>query len=165
MCWKNPFGGFILILILALAPGCGATHLPHQVIEQGSAASQSIEPSFAVITDSERWGEFYRVVHANRIPPPPAPEVDWEKNMALFVAAGWKPSSGYRVELEKVEHQGNSLQVRVHFIEPPEGAITAAVMTQPYVLALVERKPGLEKVTFIDAEGKLLAQVNLKPGG
>ncbi len=159
---NNRYAGLLLTLAFTLILGCGASPLPFKVVEQGSAAMKNQEPTFAVIADADQWGEFYRTIHAHRLPPPPAPEVDWSENLAVFVAAGWKPSSGYRVELESVERAGKSLQVTTRFIAPPEGSVAAAVMTQPYVLALVERTPDVEQVRFFDVDGKLLEEINLK---
>lgn len=154
----------ILMLILTLSTGCAAANpQPFSVLERGSAAMETEGFTFAAATNQDSWQELYGRIHAHRIPPPTPPGVDWQGHLVLMVASGWKPSAGYQVDISRVELMGETLRVYVRTSEPPADSIRAAVMTQPYALALVERPSVLKGVEFIDGAGKVLHRMALVP--
>ncbi|MEW6275924.1 MAG: protease complex subunit PrcB family protein [Bacillota bacterium] len=56
----------------------------------------------------------------------------------IFIAAGEKPTAGYRVEIINIQDDGRGkLTVRYRVSGPPPGRIPAQVITYPYVLARI----------------------------
>ncbi len=73
---------------------------------------------------------------------------------------GQRPTAGYSVEIEEVSREGSVLTVKVRSGEPPSGTLQAAVVTHPYVLVKVARRPGIRQVRFVDAgDGRLLRTI------
>ncbi|WP_305043044.1 protease complex subunit PrcB family protein [Geoalkalibacter sp.] len=154
----------ILMLTLILATGCSAANpQAFSVFERGSAAMETESFTFAAALDQSSWQSLYEKIHAHRLPPPQLPEVDWQKNLIVMVASGWKPSAGYGVDIPRMELKSETLRVFVRTSEPPADSIRATVMTQPYALALVERPAALKVVEFVDGEGQVLQRLDLSP--
>lgn len=155
---------FLLLgmILMALFTGCAkAGPQPFSILEEGSAAMTTEDFTFALAMEQSEWEELYGQIHAHRLPPPRAPGVDFEKNLILMVAAGWKPSAGYQVHISRIEHLGATLQVHIEVHEPPADSLRLTVMTQPYAVILVERPERLEKVEFLDPQREILHRLHL----
>lgn len=149
------FWGFFMAM--SLTAGCTtAAPIHFSVIEQGSAAMTSEGYTFAVANNQNDLSSLYAMIHAHRLPQPEPPSVDWSRHLVVFVAAGWKPSAGYRVDISKIEQREQALKVFVVLTEPPSGSIVATVMTQPYTLAVVEKSAKIKTVAFYDEDGRPL---------
>lgn len=152
---SGAFLGFFMTM--SIAAGCTATTPIHfSLIEQGSAAMTSEGYTFAVASNQNDWSSLYAMIHAHRLPQPEPPRVDWSTHMVVFVAAGWKPSAGYRVDISKIEQSQQALNVFVVLTEPPSGSVVATVMTQPYAIAVVEKSTSINTVAFHDVDGRPL---------
>ena len=151
-----------LVLTMTLISGCAAASpQPFSVLEQGSAAMTTEDFTFAAALEQRKWEQLYAQIHAHRLPAPQPPMIDWEKNLVVLVASGWKPSAGYRVNINRIERRGTRLQAFVEVDEPPAGSLQLTVMTQPYVLALIERPERLQAIEFVDSSGKALHRLEV----
>ena len=87
---------------------------------------------FTVIDDQERWEELWRR-HANRsLPKPPAPQVNWGRDMVIAVSLGPCPSAGYGIAIEGVSETAGALRVEALRTEPDPSSVQAAVITTPF---------------------------------
>ena len=152
---------FVLCGLLWACPAM-TTSIQHHVIERGAAPGQRFAaPRFEVITDAARFRQVFHNLHADQIPPPPAPVIDFERALVILVAMGQRPTAGYRVEIDQVEQQGEALQVSVRYEKPLPQSYHAAVVTQPFVLAQAPKTPGVRRVIFVDQTAKELSLVHL----
>jgi hypothetical protein len=72
--------------------------------------------------------------------------IDFDKQMLIVVSAGDKPNSGYKVSLSGLSVESGKLKVAWKVIAPGKDDITLAVITNPGIVALVDRFAG--KVVF-----------------
>lgn len=100
------------------------------------------DPSQVVVRDAEAFDALWKRNNATRIPAPEKPEVDFEKEMVLFVALGQRPTGGYGVRIEKTHEEGDKLVVEAVETKPAEGALVPMALSSPYDLAAVPRFDG-----------------------
>ncbi len=91
------------------------------------------------------WKSYCRVIDSQggKVPPP---SIDFSKNMVIAVFMGKKPTSGYRIEIEKIEEDKNYIKVYVKEYLPSKNAILMPVITYPFVM--VKLKKTLKPVKF-----------------
>lgn len=100
--------------------------------------------------------------HAHRLgaTPPPLPAVDFDRFRVLALEMGQKPSAGYGFDSKKVTAilKGQSAIVRVTCQRPLPGAMTAQVLTNPWVLI---RLPvgAYDRIRVVDQDNQQLAQI------
>lgn len=107
-------------------------------------------PRELVIKDNDVWQALWKE-HMARVPnPPPAPAIDFEHHDVIALFAGQRPSGGYRIVIDEVTTttwNGESARVvRYHVSSPPAGAVTAQVITTPYLFSI---QPHFSGQTFI----------------
>jgi hypothetical protein len=73
----------------------------------------------------------------------------------IAVFAGSKRTGGYAVQVERIERQGDRLQVQARFTEPAPGAITIQVLTSPAQVVSIERgqAAGVRDAALLDQRG------------
>ena len=156
---------FLLGLTLALAnqyacqktPSTSSTNLsvpnpePIRILRdwQGSQCGVS-QARQLVVRDPGEWKTIWKQMAATREPEPPAPEIDFEKEMVVGVFLGEKPTGGYTVRITRLRSIPEGVEVQVRETSPPPGSLVAQVLTQPYHLVTVERKEG--RVKFVPSE-------------
>jgi len=151
--------------IMALCLGlwtCTATAIQYDVIAKGTAPGPRFaSPRFEVIVDDTQFRQVFQTLHADQIPPPTAPAIDFERAFVLLVAMGQRTTTGYSVEVNQVERYGDVMQVRVRFEEPSPQARHAAMLTQPFVLVQVPKAPGMRQVKVVDQAAIELASLRV----
>ena len=85
-----------------------------------------------VVVQSEREWETLWKQHAPT--GPPLPSVNFAEEQVVGVFAGQRPTAGYRVEIVKVERESSGLDVVYRIESPPQDAIVAQELTQPFHL-------------------------------
>jgi hypothetical protein len=98
-----------------------------------------------VITNKMQWEELWKKT-SKKIPPDPAPEIDFEKESVLFASLGRKNTGGYGITIKNVERSGNSIVVHLEQKEPAKGAMTIQALTAPFHIVAVPKIEG--KVVF-----------------
>jgi hypothetical protein len=68
--------------------------------------------------------------------------IDWDKQMLVVVAAGSKPTGGYRVEVRTLSVKDKTLTVHWKLHNPAPGGIVTTAITYPAQMVLVERFDG-----------------------
>ena len=63
------------------------------------------------------------------------PEIDFQKYDALFLSMGSKPSSGYEIEIDKIDDLGDKIIVHINEMKPPIGGIIMQRISTPYYIA------------------------------
>jgi PrcB C-terminal len=90
-----------------------------------------------VVKSPQEWQVLW-TEHTNYIiPPPPAPDVDFDQSMVVGIFAGTKPSAGYGVTIVDVSARPGKVVVSYQETNPPAGMATPAVITQPYDLKVI----------------------------
>lgn len=100
------------------------------------------EASQVVVRDAQAFEELWKRNNNTRIPTPERPQVDFEKEMVLFVALGQRPTGGYGVRIEETHKEGDKLVVEALETKPKEGALVPMALSSPYDLAAVPRFDG-----------------------
>jgi hypothetical protein len=149
----------VLVCLLVLA--CGASTVSYRIIDQGVAATGPYaSPHFRIISEALAFNNAFKALHATQLPQPKLPAVDFATTAVLVVALGQQPSTGYRVEVERIERQGEMLNVNLQLTTPSPDAARATVMTSPYIVIEVSKQPSWKIVKFFDQEQKLLAELD-----
>ena len=123
----------------------GATTVPVQTLLE-STQSGLVEPQRTVVRTSEAWQSVWSRATANRVPAPPAPEVDFGTHMVVVVSLGRRSSGGYSVSVESASRRGDGLYVTVEEVAPEAGCFTTQALTAPVAAARVPRAAEVEFV-------------------
>ena len=124
--------------MLAVAIGVVVGQVMLSVVTVASGAmSQMVESQQVVVRTTDEWWRLW----ARHAPNADAPDVDFDESMVVGVFLGRRPTPAFRVEITAVEAIGD--QTVVTFIEhrPDPGAMVARVLSAPYHLIRVERRP------------------------
>ncbi|MDE3153911.1 MAG: protease complex subunit PrcB family protein [Acidobacteriota bacterium] len=128
-----------LLFALALTP----QNLPMQVLAQGPLSDIGTARQVVVRTEDE-WQALWRQHGVTKLPP----TVDFTQNLVAGVFLGSRPSSGYKVEISRAYADGQDLVIEYKVEKPAPGAMTAPIITSPYILVLLPAHPG--PVRFVD---------------
>jgi hypothetical protein len=99
-------------------------------IGQGTA-SGIVDPLEIVIQSEQELQDFWKQHAPSGSPPPP---VDFATDLVVGIFAGQRPTSGYQVEIVRVERGGTGIHVIYQIKSPPKDALVAQVLTQPFHL-------------------------------
>src|SRR5688572_11091414 len=123
------------VMVFPLLYACVATSVTYDIIARGTAPGPRFaSPAFEVIADETRFLQVFQALHADQLPAPEPPAIDFAHGFVLLVAMGQRATTGYRVEIARLERHGDVLRVSVRFDEPDPQARYAALVTQPFVL-------------------------------
>lgn len=101
------------------------------------------DPVTLVIRDAGAWEETWARIVARIGPPkPPAPAVDFSKEMVLLVAMGTRPSGGYTAQILRAASGPGGIVVDWVATSPGANCFTTAALTQPIDIVLVPRADG-----------------------
>jgi hypothetical protein len=108
-----------------------------RTIEQGDHSLFDAGRQLVARTPAE-WNALWRE-HAGERPQPP---VDLSKEMVVGVFLGSRPTAGFTIRIAGVDEKDGAVVVRYRETRPPQGGLTAQVLTSPYHLAAVARRAG-----------------------
>ena len=96
-----------------------------------------------VVRTADEWRDLWRQHASTVIPAPDAPAVDFTRDMVVCVTIGTRPTYGYAVEIVRLAPVDDG-HFRVEIAErtPPPGAMTSAVVTQPYHMVVTAKRAG-----------------------
>lgn len=97
------------------------------------------DPVRTVITDEAAWAEAWGTLHATVSPTPERPSIDFDASVLVLAAMGTRPSTGYSVIIEKVQHHDGVLYVSLLERSPGSSCITGAALTAPAHVVQVPR--------------------------
>ena len=101
-----------------------------------------------VVRDAAAWAALWDRVAGFVIPRPPAPAVDFARDMVLFAAAGSRSSGGYSLGFGAVYESGGTYYAVVVESVPGQRCLSAGVITTPAAAVSVARATG--PVRFVE---------------
>jgi hypothetical protein len=128
--------------VLLLLAGCGGKARP-VAYEDLTPKVGPLEFTHITVDLSRTRAELLKVLRRNnpgrklRVPP-----IDYTRQETFLVAVGPRSSTGYALQIVRVEDQGGHIQVVVHEQAPSLGDRVRARVTYPFrLLALDSQKP------------------------
>lgn len=106
-------------------------------IAKGDASGQQTSRQVTVRTPAE-WQALWK----DHSPDGKMPAVDFNSNMVIGVFLGSRPSAGYGVEIVGVRTQAKDLIVEYIEKQPGRDMMTAQILTEPFHLVAVAKRPG-----------------------
>ncbi|MGF1669888.1 MAG: protease complex subunit PrcB family protein [Balneolaceae bacterium] len=124
-------------------------------IEQSQTGSYKFsEKTNEVINDPGSFATLWDDLHANRIPLPELPEVDFTEYTVIASMMGIQNSGGHSIEILKVANADNVIGVKIEEREPGAGCVTTAVLTSPFHIVKIPKTSGsdirftTDRITF-----------------
>jgi hypothetical protein len=114
---------------------------PPRTLDRGDQSNVD-EQQQVIVRNAAEWKTLWQKHSPDR----PQPRVDFDTEMVVGLFAGSRNSAGYGVEIVSAEEKAGGVVVRYRQREPGSGAITAQILTFPYHLVAIPRRPGA--VTF-----------------
>jgi len=136
---------------VAVAPSVPTDSVPltfREIPGAQTQASSHTDSSRVVIRDAAQWGRFWEAIVANVSPSPPAPPIDFQRQMVLAAAMGQRPSGGYVISIDAVYLSGGTVHAVVKSVVPGPTCGSASVMTAPVVAVTIDRVDG--EVRFVE---------------
>lgn len=87
------------------------------------------------------WTALWQRVHSRRRPTPPLPEVDFEREMMVVVAAGQHRTGGHSIRIDRAWREGAKTIIVVHEEAPGPGCIVASAITSAVDIARLPVAP------------------------
>jgi PrcB C-terminal len=143
--------GLTAMLLVGCASNAWAEPLPIRTLVKG-AFSGIQEPKQEVIRDKATWEKTWAKHSASSKSAGKMPEVDFSKEMVIFVTMGRKNTGGYSIQVTKVEPMGDKLRITVSRTAPPAGAMTIQALTAPFQIVAVPKSDLSPK--FVETENK-----------
>jgi hypothetical protein len=126
---------------------------PFEVIRSGPQTGiQANSSQSNVVTDRFELDELFKQITSRQLPAPDAPDVDFDKNVVIYIARDPKPSAGYGLKVRSVKCARGVMTVDLQEVNPQGGANQAQMITQPYVLVTTARCPKLMQVEITGAD-------------
>jgi hypothetical protein len=138
------FVGALAIVLLAAA--CGAE--PPQEPDAAPLAFEILldaphsgldEPVREVVRDAARWQTLWAEIHRRVSPVPPAPTVEFAREMVIVVGLGTRRSSGFEVQIQSVVMHEDRLEVAVRETCPDPGGMVGMALTHPVQAVRLDR--------------------------
>ncbi len=110
------------------------------LFEIAASGRQGVAPDqdrFALVNDAAALSAFWSEVQANALTPPALPDARFGSETLVAVQLATRPSSGYGIDVQRVERRDGEVFIDLVLTEPAEGAITSTVITNPWVLIRV----------------------------
>jgi len=123
----------LALLPLALTVGCKSndgSNVSWRSLAR-SPLSGVAEPGLRVARNADEWRELWSLHGRVAVQPPAAPELDLERDMAILVSDGQKPSAGWSLEVTNLTIENGELIVHARLSAPPADTMQAQVVTAP----------------------------------
>lgn len=108
-----------------------ATKILHTAIYTSSG--QSYVERIQIISDSETYRSEL-IKYSNEEPS----IVDFDTNQILLVDMGGRPNSAYSIDVDSIEKIGDSIQVNVSYVSPPDTCPADDAVSNPFVFLLID---------------------------
>ncbi len=133
-------------------PVVKGTPVPFETIERSKANGtgpeyQGEEPRIIVLTKTNDIAKIEEMISQQA--QHELSQVDFNKYIVVAVFQGWKPSSGYGVDILAVARIGERIPVYAVFIEPPPDTVVSDVEISPYQLVKI-RKDGMDGIFIFE---------------
>jgi PrcB C-terminal len=102
-----------------------------------------------VVRDAATWQSAWAQVYRGTSPVPPAPSIDFSREMVIVAALGTRGSSGYDVLIDgATEADAGGAVIAIRSTSPGAGCASLTVLTQPVDIARMPIRDGA--VTFVE---------------
>ena len=151
---------FVLSLFAVLAVGCSsslnapAARTPLTVTRLRSEpfsftyVSQVRQPEQLVIRDQAAWVKAWASLWPSLAPIPAPPNVDFSREMIVFVALGERPTGGYTILVDSAGANAAGVTVWIGTLSPGPHCGTTQALTQPVDIARLPRQDA--SVQFVE---------------
>jgi len=102
------------------------------------AISRIVEPQQVTVADQSAWATLW----ARHAPGRERPAVDFSREIVIAIFMGQRTTAGYAVDVVGVREEGGATVVDYKESAPPRDAITAQVMTSPFVMVAIRKPAG-----------------------
>lgn len=106
-------------------------------------------PATLVIEDSATFAAAWATAHAGMTPVPSMPQVNFDRDRVIVVAAGMRPSGGYTIHAASPSLGAIDVVVQ----RPGPGCAATAQITQPAIVLAVPRAPQPPRVVVNERAG------------
>ena len=113
-----------------------------------SYASNLTNKSEIVIQDEANYIHYWNQIDVDSAQS--LPKVNFNQTMLILVSSGERSSSGYQVEITKLEESGSNLKVYYTSTSPGDNCTQNTVITYPYCLVTAEAND--KAVNFIETK-------------
>ena len=103
-----------------------------------------------VVKDGIEWAKLWAAHRVNARGDTKPPEIDFTREMAVFVEMGQQRTGGYSVEIVKVVPADKTLKIFVKSKSPPKGAMVTQALTASFHIVAVPRSELTPE--FLEAE-------------
>lgn len=107
-------------------------------------------PVTKVITSKSEFTKVWKQAMAHFGEAPEMPTIDFEKNQVLLIALGVKNNGGYKLQMDKVVENKNSIVVNYFENKPETNCVTTQAIVFPY--ELIEIPKNSKKIEFVKTE-------------
>lgn len=141
-----------------LCASCAAAPVDRVLVAVESGAHATCpQIGYRVIGDAEAFRQLYAALHAQSLPAPTPPAIDFSRHIVIAACLGARSSTGYGISFgASAAIDGSVATVRVIERRPSSGAVVGPAMTHPYAIAALPRS-AFDAVLFVDAAGTELA--------
>ena len=130
---------FLLVLtVVACAAVDVVRTFPIRNIAKG-AFSGIADAKQEVIKDRAGWEKLWSQHSVNKRGENRVPEIDFTKEIVIFVAMGRQRTGGYSIELANVEVVDQKLKISFKRKSPPPGAMATMALTAPFHIVAVPK--------------------------
>ncbi len=115
------------------------TELPFETIEQWNlgAGHEDKESVVIVGSDAADVEELEDLITPTKLDQLRA--LNWDTHFVLAIFQGWKPSTGYKAQIQRITRQGDTVTIYAQFQDPKPDEETSDVATSPYHLVQVQK--------------------------
>ncbi|MGH9673619.1 MAG: protease complex subunit PrcB family protein [Bryobacteraceae bacterium] len=134
---------FVRLLVVAIAIPAALHPQPVKFSSLKVSSTRELSRQAAwIITQGDQWKRFLTEILGHTGTPP---RIDFQRHSVVAILAGQKSSAGYSIQVQKVTDDpqpGQPSRGTVHYriVGPPPDAMTAQVLTYPFVLIRIEKK-------------------------
>lgn len=153
--WRNrkvlaALGLAALTLAALTLSGCIAYHPAFQIVSSGANSGlPNPSPWVTIAQDEHSYRQLFLRIATLELPRPAPPPIDFREKIAVFVSLGEKPTAGHTINIQSVACVGKAMRIKLGSSAPPEGSLSAQVITNPYLLAAVDRCPHMCKIELL----------------
>lgn len=138
----------MLAVVINLTYACNGdkegTPVSFSILKSGDYCSVK-DQSVVRITNENDLSLLWGQMNSLQTPIPSIPQVDFNKDMCLFIFLGSRPTAGYSIELTQVVETDTNIRVRIKEVVPTD--FVAQVVTNPYlVVTLANNAKPIESV-------------------
>lgn len=111
----------------------------YRTLAKGYQTGLDSSASEHIARNAEEWRRLWEAHTSTQLPRPPAPEVDFSREMAVCVLSEQRPSGGYGIEVVGTRWTDDQLVIVVRTTEPAKDAVVPMVITRPYHMVATPR--------------------------